>query len=45
MRPHKLTMMAWGPYGGKQEIDFDEFGGKGLFLIAGDTGAGNLDEQ
>ena len=40
MRPHKLTMVAWGPYGGLQEVDFDKFGGKGLFLITGDTGAG-----
>ncbi len=40
MRPHKLTMVAWGPYGGLQEVDFDMFGGRGLFLITGDTGAG-----
>ncbi len=35
-----LTMVAWGPYGGLQSVDFDKFGGKGLFLITGDTGAG-----
>lgn len=40
MIPHKLTMSAFGPYGGKISVDFDHFGGKGLFLITGDTGAG-----
>ena len=40
MIPHKLTMVAWGPYGDEQVVDFDQFGGKGLFLITGDTGAG-----
>ena len=40
MRPHILTISAFGPYAGKVEINFDKFGSNGLFLIAGDTGAG-----
>jgi guanylate kinase len=33
-------MSAFGPYAGKQEIDFDKLGVSGLYLITGDTGAG-----
>ena len=40
MKPEKLTICGWGPYKDLTEIDFDKFGGQGLFLITGATGAG-----
>ena len=40
MRPLKLTMSAFGPYAGKVEVDMEQLGTKGLYLITGDTGAG-----
>ena len=40
MKPIKLIMSAFGPYADKVEISFAPFEEKGLFLIAGDTGAG-----
>ena len=40
MKPKKLTLCAWGPYRDRQEIDFNTFAEKGIFLITGATGAG-----
>ena len=40
MRPIRLTVSAFGPYAGRQEIDMDALGERGLYLITGDTGAG-----
>jgi exonuclease SbcC len=40
MRPIKLTMSAFGCYAGICTLEFDKLGSEGLYLIAGDTGAG-----
>lgn len=40
MRPLKLTIAGFGPYAGAQELDFEQLGQSGLYLITGDTGAG-----
>ncbi|WP_206460440.1 AAA family ATPase [Anaerovorax sp. IOR16] len=40
MKPITLVMNAYGPYGGKVEIPFEQLGERGLFLITGDTGSG-----
>lgn len=40
MRPLKLTIAGFGPYAGKQELNFELLGESGLYLITGDTGAG-----
>ncbi|MFC5734415.1 SbcC/MukB-like Walker B domain-containing protein [Cytobacillus gottheilii] len=40
MRPLKLTMQAFGPYAGKEEIDFTQLGLRTMFVISGKTGAG-----
>ena len=40
MRPLKLIMTGFESYKNKTEIDFENFGTKGLYLITGDTGAG-----
>lgn len=39
MKPIKITMSAFGSYGGREEIDFSRVD-RGIFLITGDTGAG-----
>ena len=40
MKPEKLVISGFGPYGEKTEIDFSQLGKGGLYLITGDTGAG-----
>lgn len=40
MRPLNLKISAFGPYSGVTEIDFNELGKGGIYLITGDTGAG-----
>jgi len=40
MRLHHLTLSAFGPFPGAEEIDFDELCAAGLFLLTGPTGAG-----
>ncbi|MFJ2507693.1 AAA family ATPase [Arthrobacter citreus] len=40
MRIHRLEMQAFGPFAGREHIDFDELGAQGLFLLNGPTGAG-----
>ena len=44
MKPIKLCLSAIGPYAGKMEdIDFESFEDRGLFLISGDTGSGKTE--
>ena len=38
MKPLRLAFQAFGPYVGRQEIDFSLLGRAGLFLIRGETG-------
>ena len=40
MRLHRLVLTGVGPFLRRQEIDFDELAGSGLFLIDGPTGSG-----
>lgn len=40
MRPIKLTLNAFGAYGGKVELDFNDLKENNIFVISGPTGAG-----
>ncbi|MFS4097965.1 AAA family ATPase, partial [Streptomyces sp. AF1A] len=40
MRLHRLDITAFGPFGGRQSVDFDALSAAGLFLLHGPTGAG-----
>ena len=40
MKPTKLTLQAFGPFAGREEIDFTKIPSDALFLIHGPTGAG-----
>lgn len=40
MRPLKLELTAFGPFAGKEEVDFESLADLGLYLVAGNTGAG-----
>ena len=40
MRPLSLEFQAFGPYAGREYIDFSDLTTKGLLLICGDTGSG-----
>ncbi|MEW2221794.1 SMC family ATPase [Streptomyces sp. NPDC006990] len=40
MRLHRLSLTAFGPFGGTHTVDFDTLSSAGLFLLHGATGAG-----
>lgn len=40
MRIRRLELVGFGPFRERQEVDFEAFDADGLFLIAGETGAG-----
>ena len=44
MKPQKLVMSAFGSYAEETILDFEIIGKQGLYLIAGDTGAGKMPE-
>ena len=39
MRLHRLELTAFGPFAGRQVVDFDDLTASGLFLLDGPTGA------
>ncbi|GAA3326669.1 hypothetical protein GCM10020331_063500 [Ectobacillus funiculus] len=45
MKPIRLTMNAFGPYKGKEIVDFEELGEHRLFSISGNTGAGKKQQS
>lgn len=40
MKPINIKVSAFGPYKGREEVDFTKLGSTGIFLITGDTGSG-----
>ena len=40
MKPLRIQLEAFGPFGGSQLVDFRQLGARTLFLICGPTGAG-----
>lgn len=40
MKPIRLKMAGFGPFPDVVEVDFERLAGRGLFLIAGETGSG-----
>lgn len=40
MKPLNLVIQAFGPYPGREEIDFKDLANAGIFLIKGPTGSG-----
>jgi exonuclease SbcC len=40
MRPLRLNLEAFGPFAGAEEVEFGPLDDLGLYLVAGETGAG-----
>lgn len=40
MKIHRVTIAGFGPYKGREVVDFEAFADDGLFVITGKTGAG-----